>query len=284
MTAPGALLTVLILLALSFLTLWLIGERGKPLRVSTWKVMQAAGLRRNLTLSTLHAYAYGRWLKQYVGFLRGKIMPHISDKGRLWWADRYHGKLISTESAKALITLDQKLVVKDLEQVIPYETARQLVIDGPPDVVAFECACRATSGNSCQPSQVCMIVGKPFTDFMLDHHPQTARRLTQQEALKLLQSEHERGHFHSAWFKDVMLDRFYAICNCCPCCCAGLEVMKKYGTPMLASSGTDPLWNQYRHGQCRRVRIKAKKKSIRQWACKSIWHRGCKAHVSLGRF
>jgi hypothetical protein len=38
------------------------------------------------------------------------------------------------------------------------------------------------------------------------------------EALDLLRAEHERGHLHSAWFKDVMLNRFYAICNCCKCC------------------------------------------------------------------
>ncbi|GAG08268.1 unnamed protein product, partial [marine sediment metagenome] len=63
------------------------------------------------------------------------------------------------------------------------------------------------------------------------------RRLTQSEALELLQAEHERGHLHSAWFKDAMLGRFYAICNCCKCCCEGIEAMVKYGAPMLASSG-----------------------------------------------
>ncbi|MGO9416315.1 MAG: 4Fe-4S binding protein [Syntrophobacteraceae bacterium] len=34
-----------------------------------------------------------------------------------------------------------------------------------------------------------------------------------------------------------MPDRFYAICNCCKCCCCGIEWMVKYGSPMLASSG-----------------------------------------------
>jgi len=31
--------------------------------------------------------------------------------------------------------------------------------------------------------------------------------------------------------------RFYAICNCCKCCCGGVEAMVKYGVPVLASSG-----------------------------------------------
>jgi heterodisulfide reductase subunit A-like polyferredoxin len=33
-----------------------------------------------------------------------------------------------------------------------------------------------------------------------------------------------------------MLDRFYAICNCCDCCCGAMQAHRS-GTPMLASSG-----------------------------------------------
>jgi heterodisulfide reductase subunit A-like polyferredoxin len=33
-----------------------------------------------------------------------------------------------------------------------------------------------------------------------------------------------------------MLGRFYAICNCCACCCGALNAHRN-GTPMLASSG-----------------------------------------------
>ncbi|HWR72076.1 MAG TPA: 4Fe-4S binding protein, partial [Nitrospirota bacterium] len=79
--------------------------------------------------------------------------------------------------------------------------------------------------------------GKPFTDFVLEHHPKTSRRLARDEALELLRQEHERGHLHSAWFRDVMLDRFFIICNCCTCCCGGVEAMVKYNAPSFASSG-----------------------------------------------
>ncbi len=82
-----------------------------------------------------------------------------------------------------------------------------------------------------------MIVGQHFVDFIVEHNPHISRRISQAEALEILESEHKRGHLHSAWFKDVMLDRFYAICNCCKCCCGGIEMMMKYGGPMLASSG-----------------------------------------------
>jgi Pyruvate/2-oxoacid:ferredoxin oxidoreductase delta subunit len=82
-----------------------------------------------------------------------------------------------------------------------------------------------------------MVVGQPFVDFVLEHKPKSSRRLTQSEALDLLQAEHERGRVHSAWFKDSMLDRFYSICNCCKCCCGGIEAMMNYGIPWLAPSG-----------------------------------------------
>ena len=38
------------------------------------------------------------------------------------------------------------------------------------------------------------------------------------------------------YYKDAMLGRFYAICNCCSCCC-GAMYAHQHGTPMLASSG-----------------------------------------------
>ncbi|NTU56633.1 MAG: 4Fe-4S binding protein, partial [Anaerolineales bacterium] len=56
------------------------------------------------------------------------------------------------------------------------------------------------------------------------------------EAIAILQAEDERGHVHHAFFKDAMLDRFYAICNCCECCCGAMNAHRN-GTPMLASSG-----------------------------------------------
>jgi ferredoxin len=82
-----------------------------------------------------------------------------------------------------------------------------------------------------------MIIGQPFVDFKLEHSPKTTRLVSKEEALSLLEEEHKRGHIHSAWFKDATLDRFIAICNCCKCCCSGIEGMLKYSSPMLASSG-----------------------------------------------
>jgi ferredoxin len=230
------LLTVLGVLVFALLGLWVLGERGSLLRASTWEGMKQSGWRNVLNLKALHMYVYGRWTNQYISTLKHKILPRMGEGAKKWLSDRYHAKVITTEHAKALILVDRPLKC-DLEQVIPYPFARQLVLNGPPDIAAYECSCRHAKTNPCTPTQVCMIVGRPFVDFILEHHPRTSRRISQAEALELLDSEHKRGHLHSAWFKDAMLDRFYAICNCCKCCCVGIEAMTKYGGPVIASSG-----------------------------------------------
>ncbi len=225
--AIGALVAALVLL-------WLFGERWRLLRPSTWRMMREGDPH---PLRGLHGYVYGRWSNQYVSFLINYIYPHLGPKRRQWLADHYHAKVLTKEQAGAIITLDKEIPLQDLEQVIPYPMARDLVLKGPPDVAVYECACRHARSNPCQPTQVCMVIGQLFVDFMLEHNPKSSRRLTREEALDLLEAEHERGHVHSAWFKDACLNRFYAICNCCKCCCGGIEAMTKYGVPVVAPSG-----------------------------------------------
>ncbi len=217
--------------------LWLIGERWRLMRKSTWDSIKAHGWKNMLNFRANHAYVYGRWSKQYLNVLWNWIMPRLDERGRMKYVQKHHGKVLTHDQARAVITLNKNIPLRDLEQTIPYPTARKLLLQGPPEVVVHECGCRHAREQHCQPTQVCMVIGKPFTDFILEHHPQTSRRLNQAEALELLQQEHERGHVHSVWFKDVMFDRMYAMCNCCKCCCGGIETMVKYGTPMVASSG-----------------------------------------------
>jgi ferredoxin len=145
--------------------------------------------------------------------------------------------MLPHELAREIITVNRDIPLRDLEQIIPYPTARKLVLHGPPDILLSECPCRSFRENPCQPTQVCMIIGQPFVDFKMEHSPGTSRIVSQQEALQLLEEEHKRGHFHSAWFRDVTLDRFIAICNCCKCCCAGVEGMTRYGSNFISSSG-----------------------------------------------
>ncbi len=220
---------VLVLLA----GLWLFGERWRLLRPSTWRYMREG----RMGFNALHAYVYARWTNQYIDTLVHRVFPRLKPSGGQWLADHYHGKVLTHDEAEAIITNQKDLPRRDLEQIIPYRMARDLVLAGPPDVAVYECGCRHARAMHCQPTLVCMVVGQPGVDFILEHNPHSSRRLTQSEALDLLRAEHARGHVHSAWFKDVLLNRFYAICNCCKCCCGGIEAMTRYNIPMMASSG-----------------------------------------------
>ena len=216
---------------------WLVGERGRFVLPSSMKMMRERGLRRCFSLSALHAYIYGRWTKQYVRFFITYTPVAFGLLINKWLPDRYHGKILTNDHAKAIITLNVDIPLKDLEYIIPYPSARSLVLNASPEIVLYECPCRHARANPCKPTQVCMVIGQPFVDFILEHHPKTSRKVTQAEALAILEKEHERGHLHTAWFKDDCLGRFYAICNCCKCCCGGLEAMKNYGVRLLISSG-----------------------------------------------
>ena len=227
--------TVVVLVA-AVLGLWVVGERRKVKQRPGRDGLHVGGLRGLLSLKALHVHFYGRWPSQYVRLVT-RLLPWACAGVKRRWSDGHHGKILTHDHAEAIIGLGHDVEVRDLEQVIPYPIARDLVLEGPPDVAVYECACRSIRDNPCQPAQVCMVVGQPFVDFILEHQPETSRRLSQSEALELLREEHERGHMHSAWFWDAMLDRFYSICNCCKCCCAGIEAMTRHQAPTLASSG-----------------------------------------------
>jgi Pyruvate/2-oxoacid:ferredoxin oxidoreductase delta subunit len=209
----------------------------------------------------VHGYVYGRWPYLYIGIGRGyhpiaKIAKPIL---RIWRtlfpkkndgviptpsitqasgtiADGYHGKVTPLAQAKRLVTINEPISIEDLEQVIPYVRARAIIQENPDKIVVIECPCRSVKPNPCLPLDVCLVIGEPFASFVSEHHPTRSRWISQEEAIRILEEEDARGHVHHAFFKDAMLGRFYAICNCCSCCCGAMNAHKN-GTPMLASSG-----------------------------------------------
>ena len=253
-TLAVVFVALLAVLLMAFAGIWIFGERGHLLLPSTqrsmrqWRSRSAAdapstppgpGVPRPPRLGLLkqlEGYVYGRWTNQYINVLLNRVVPGMSPEGRARLAEHYHGKIITHDEAKAIIKLDQP-IRRDLEQIIPYTMARDLILNAPVDIAAYECSCRHARGSHCEPTQVCMVIGPGPVSFVLEHNAPSSRRLTQGEALQMLHDEHARGHLHSAWFKDAMQGRFYAICNCCKCCCGGIRNMKEYGMPAVASSG-----------------------------------------------
>jgi NAD-dependent dihydropyrimidine dehydrogenase PreA subunit len=210
-----------------------------------------------------HAYVYARWPYLYIGIGTGehrigqiiaslarfiswlfpprtknhkKKQANDSEARPITFADTYHGKVIPLEAATQLVRINEEIRITDLEKVIPYAKARDIILKNPDHILALECPCRVSRQNPCLPLEVCLIIGDPFASFVEEHHPRRSRRITSQEAEEILRAENQRGHVHHAFFKDAMLGRFYAICNCCACCCGAIQAYRR-GTPMLASSG-----------------------------------------------
>jgi Pyruvate/2-oxoacid:ferredoxin oxidoreductase delta subunit len=237
------------------------------LRPSTWAFIKEAWRTPGYSFfDWLHGYVYARWPYLYIGIGVGehplvrafaplvnralKLLkvetttdqPAVSplqssslNSDHITFADTYHGKVVLLEAAQRLVTVNQEISLTNLEQVIPYARARDIVLHNPDHIVVLECPCRTSRAHPCQPLDVCLIVGEPMASFVAEHHPTRSRWITPDEAVEILQAEHERGHVHHAFFKDAMLGRFYAICNCCACCCGAMQAQRN-GIPMLASS------------------------------------------------
>lgn len=228
-----------------------IPNRKKAAQAFFQEADQVPGFSR---FDRLHGYVYGRWPYVYIGLaigekpwakrVRSLITPIVkliarlrpADQQALSSADGYHGKVVPLDQATKLIQVKQDVEIGDLEHIIPYPVAREIILKNPTHIVVLECPCRNARLEPCLPLDVCLIVGEPFASFILAHQPERARSITSAEAQTILQEEHERGHVHHAFFKDAMLGRFYAICNCCTCCCGAMTAQRN-GSPMLAASG-----------------------------------------------
>ena len=198
----------------------------------------------------LHGVIYMRFPYLYIGIGKGdhwsspiisaltrlanKLLPQ-SDVGKVF-ADTYHGKVVPIETAKTLVSVQEEISITFSEKVIPYPLARDLILRDPDHIAVLDCPCRVSKKQSCLPLDVCLIIGEPFASMAIEHHPKRSRWITQTEAIQIIEEEEKRGHVHHAFFKQAMIGRFYAICNCCACCCGAMQAHQN-GIPMLASSG-----------------------------------------------
>lgn len=209
-----------------------------------WDAGRAAGLS---WFERLHGTVYAGWPYTYIGaaigerrelrWKRALLAPFLARA--LFprrWGNEYHGKVLPTHQARRLLQVGEPVDTHLSEQVLPYESARELVLTGDGPFVALDCPCRLARANPCLPLDVCLIIGEPFASMVLSHNTSHAREITMDQAVAIIEAEAARGHVHHAFFKQAMLGRFYAICNCCSCCCGAISA-HLHGTPMLVSSG-----------------------------------------------
>lgn len=152
----------------------------------------------------------------------------------------YHGKIVKVQDAVKLVSQTTNLSVKVPEAVIPFKVARDIMLENPQSVALGTCACRAAAENPClpPPMECCLIIGDPYASFIAEKSP-IFRRSSPQEAVEVIEAAHERGDVHGAYFKRDVGNKFFAICNCCSCCCLGVKMWNALGgaVPIIAPSG-----------------------------------------------
>ncbi len=152
----------------------------------------------------------------------------------------YHAKVLRLQDAEQIVTLTEDLNLGELPKTImPYEIARDAIIQNPERIAVIDCVCRRVRGEKgCKPLDVCILIGEPWVSWCLDRDRyMNGRIITSDEALTILRECHERGNVHAAFFKDSAAGRLYSICNCCPCCCTALLSQNYLTAPMMAGSG-----------------------------------------------
>lgn len=191
-----------------------------------------------------HGYVYYRWTTAYMAIVRWTMDRTWLGPVRVWAARRlqstHHAKVVPAEDARRIVRLDKPIEWRDLERVVPYAVARDIVIESPVTIAIAPCACRAVAqargerSTSCGPLEQCLYVGDPIASFVAEKQP-GARLATAEEALAVIDSAADRGDLHTLWFKDAAAGRMYAICNCCSCCCIGLKAQRNGFAPIAGS-------------------------------------------------
>lgn len=105
----------------------------------------------------------------------------------------------------------------------PAEAGELIEIAG--GVAIGPCDCRKTFNNCDHPKDAEILIG-PSRGVFLKSEAHHAREVKKEEALELLRECHSRGLIHTI---IKCKGDFYAICNCCSCCCVPLRMSKLYG-------------------------------------------------------
>jgi hypothetical protein len=179
---------------------------SKFLRPSTRAWIEEARRTPGYTLrDVIHGYVYARWPYLYISLAKGEhplarylrplaplarlvVFPKEMEEAGITGTDTYHGKVVPPHAARQLVTVQQEVRLTDLEHVIPYPLARDIVLQQPGHIVVLQCPCRSHKPDPCLPLDVCLIVGEPFASFVAEHHPRRSRWITPDEAVEILRA------------------------------------------------------------------------------------------------
>jgi Pyruvate/2-oxoacid:ferredoxin oxidoreductase delta subunit len=158
-------------------------------------------------------------LDQYTIESKALAEPFLNDKETLR----------STMPEAAIRTLPIGESIPDKQTVYPYENVLQM-IDKEKSFAAQRCCCRNIAshrGDPCHiegvPEYSCLSFGK-IAEFCVERG--FAKRITKEECKEIVTKCAEKGLVHNT---NNFIEGMQFICNCCPCCCMFLRVIKDMG-------------------------------------------------------
>ena len=125
------------------------------------------------------------------------------------------------------------------------------IVDSSGGLALGPCDCRTVFKNCDNPINTEIMVGLSRNVF-IEERPHDYREITKQEAKDVLRQCHQRGLIPTL----VKCRRdFYAICNCCSCCCVPLRLSNKYGIDN-ALVRSDDIIREFKQRQLLHERLK----------------------------
>jgi Pyruvate/2-oxoacid:ferredoxin oxidoreductase delta subunit len=210
------------------------------MKESTKKIIKAHGWRLD---RAIHYYIYFKYYHGYVRVLlsalgknnemlakldpdglKYKVMMRLRNSAEKLVFSRYHGKVLSPGDVKKIIKVEENVTLgtDTTRRIVPFKYARDILLNEPTQIAVMDCPCKAVLENPCQPISACIAVGRPVSDFWLEHcEKYNVRKITKEEALDIIEQHRRTGHFNQIFFKVTTGGRTGVICNCCKKCCGG---------------------------------------------------------------
>ena len=98
------------------------------------------------------------------------------------------------------------------------------IVDISESLALGPCDCRTVFNNCDNPVNTEIMIGLSQNIFV-EQRPHEYQEITKQEAKDILKQCHQSGLIHTI---VKCSQDFYAICNCCSCCCVPLRLKQEY--------------------------------------------------------
>ncbi len=142
-------------------------------------------------------------LRAYIFFGRWTRIPVIGPVVR-WMGNKWGGNMTSAYA----LTFDEA----------------NAIVDASNGLALGPCTCRETFKNCNAPLQAELLLslGHEFAAA----HDKEFREVSKEEAKRIIKDCHDKGLLHAI---IKCREDYYALCNCCRCCCVPLRLKQDYG-------------------------------------------------------